>query len=113
MKYESHSGTAAFIGAFLIGVILLYIGGWHVLWAKHIATHKSLYIAHGFAIEFNHRYYGFLFNSRFFNSPVVSWIMGAIAFSVFSAGLKQLFADNDEDEDEDEGEDGQPNKAEN
>lgn len=101
MESENSNGFIVFIGAVVISVGLFYLGGWSIAWNDFIATKKSLYIGHGLAIEFNNRYYGLLFKHRFFDSPVISWIMGLIAFSTLSAGIKSL-VDEDEDEDEDE-----------
>ena len=105
MASENNSGFATFIGAIVIGVALLYAGGWSIAWNDFIATKKSLYIGHGLAVEFNNRYYGFLFTSRFFDSPVVSWIMGLIAISTLSAGLNALLAEDEEDEQPDKADD--------
>lgn len=103
MTSEKNNSLFAFIGGLAIGILLLYVGGWSIAWNDFIATKKSLYIGHGIAIEFNHRYYGFIFKSRFFDSAVISWIMGLISISTLYAGFKALFAEHEDDE--------QPNKS--
>lgn len=98
MAAENNNGFIAFISGLVIGIGLLYVGGWAIAWNDFVATKKALYVGHGLAIEFNNRYYGFLFKSRFFDSPVVSWILGFIALSSLSAGLKALLTENEENE---------------
>ena len=98
METENNDDFATFLGALAIAIGLLYVSGWYIAWDDFIATKKSLYIGHGIAVEFNNRYYGFLFTSRFFDSPAVSWIMGLIAASTFSAGLNALLEESEEEE---------------
>ena len=98
METENNNGFAAFLGALVVGGGLLYVSGWYIAWDDFIATKKSLYIGHGIAVEFNNKYYGILFSSRFFDSPVVSWIIGLIAASTLSAGLNALLEESEEDE---------------
>lgn len=97
---QTMNGFITFIGALVFGLGLLYAGGWSVAWADFIATKKSFYLGHGLAIEFNNRYYGVVFNPRFFDSPVISWVIGIIAFSTVSAGMSALVADEDDDDEE-------------
>lgn len=100
MQTENNNGFAAFLGALVVAGGLLYVSGWYIAWDDFIATKKSLYIGHGIAVEFNNKYYGILFTSRFFDSPVVSWIIGLIAASTFSAGLNALLEESEEDDEE-------------
>jgi hypothetical protein len=105
MANENNKAFHTFLGGLVIGAVLFYFGGWYIGWDEFISTKKSLYLGHGLAVEFNNRYYGLLFKPRFFDSAVISWVMGLISLSAISAGVKALNADpDDEDEDEDEDE---------
>lgn len=98
MAPEKNNGFFTFIGALAVGIGLLYLSGWFIAWNEFIATKKSFYISHGLAIEFNNRYYGFLFKPRFFDSPFISWCIGLISISVLSTGLNALLAESEGDE---------------
>lgn len=76
MSERSENPYVVIVAALVIGFLLLWIGGWSVAWSEYIATTKSFYLKYGVAVEFNNRYYGFVFGDRWFDSPVISWIMG-------------------------------------
>lgn len=82
----------------VIGLAAFYIGGWHVIWGKSLITIHSLSMDalymnfnRGIAFRVNTGYYGLLFDSRFFSSPVLSWLCCAIGVSCLSSSVRSLF----------------------
>jgi hypothetical protein len=43
--------------------------------------------SHGFAVRFNELYYSTSFTSRFFDSPVISWLCFMLAFGLTPIGF--------------------------
>jgi hypothetical protein len=74
---ESQNAGSKVAGLFfqlIVTVLLLYVGGWSLLWKEKQQVTDSFTLAdNGFAIKFNDNYYGLRFKARFFDSPVVSW----------------------------------------
>jgi len=89
----SNSGMNALLGGLMFAAVILYVGGWSIVWNQHLNTARAfIFHDHGFAVRFNELYYGAKFTSRFFDSPAVSWLCMIIAtgstpgFFVFTSG---------------------------
>jgi len=84
MSTESANGTgaAAGCGALLVALLLLYIGGWYVVWSDPAGfIQDAIWFANnGIAIRVNGSYYGIAFWARWFDAPAISWAFGAISF---------------------------------
>jgi hypothetical protein len=87
-----------------VGWLLFHFGSWHIFMNKEasaviywLGNQKSLILeSEGVLIRINDKYYGFFQDGRFFDSPVIQWIMLFVALSAFAYGLKVLiFGDND------------------
>lgn len=71
-----------FVFFFAAGLVVFLAGGWDVIWGRK-ATWFDYLIGDGglkireniIAIEFNSRYYGFVNVTRFFDSPVISYML--------------------------------------
>ena len=101
-KDESGDTWSAFVGKTVIGivvaVVVLYVGGWSVVWGKEMYSAKSLLItSNGFAILFNGLYYGLKFTDRFFNSPALSWICLMAATGMTPVGFFFRISGDDEE----------------
>ncbi|MDP2780910.1 heavy metal-binding domain-containing protein [Devosia sp.] len=76
-----------------VSVLSFWFGGWHIAWSENLPTRDDvLYIGRGIAIKFNYRFYGVVFESRFFDSPIISWLLGGIAVSAFGKALASIEA---------------------
>ena len=80
-------GCAAFIFMTVIGVGAFYGGGWEVAWGATRASGEALVVdASRLLIRVNSGYYGIVQTDRFFDSPVLSWILLVVAvLSMLSA----------------------------
>jgi hypothetical protein len=94
--------TALILGG--VGWLLFHFGSWHIFFNKDISA--AIYLlskgrdliieTEGIVIRIGSGYYGFAQDGRFFDSPVIQWIMLFVALSAFVYGLKVLiFGDND------------------
>ena len=62
------------IGGIILFSILMYCGGWSLLWgSEQITTKAFLIMDNGFSIRINDLYYGGTFSDRFFDAPAISW----------------------------------------
>jgi hypothetical protein len=87
-----------------VGWLLFHFGSWHIFINKQVSAviywlgnQKSLIVEQeGILIRINDKYYGFVQDGHFFDSPVIQWIMLFVALSAFAMALKVLiFGDND------------------
>lgn len=74
-----------------IGVVLLYVGGWGLLWAEptNIFTFgKEFYFGKdAIAIKVNNSFYGLSLSKRFFDSYAISMaLLGAAFACIFGGG---------------------------
>jgi hypothetical protein len=69
----------------VVGMALLYVGGWSLVWGEYLRGEDLVIESRGLAVRFNGLFYGARITSRFFDSPVVSWLLLIGAFSVFGA----------------------------
>jgi len=73
-------GTIASIG-------LLYIAGWNIIWSEDLFSNKSYFFNEsGFVFLFNGSYYGGGIESRFFDSPAISWVCFMLAIGSLTSG---------------------------
>ena len=85
------------VGGFFVGLIVMivvfYVGGWSIVWNEPLglfALAKDFLFEYqsGMAFRVDSTYYGFVFENRFFDSPVISWLcLGAIFAPLFSGGF--------------------------
>ncbi|MEA3512962.1 MAG: hypothetical protein U9R37_05120, partial [Campylobacterota bacterium] len=73
---------------FIIGCVLLYIGGWGILWAEPVNiftfTNDFYFGKDAIAVKFNNAFYGFGLTNRFFDSYLVSMVL-------FGTGIAAMF----------------------
>ncbi len=90
IRYDLHmdkrpaEDSAALMGCGLLVVmlLLLYFGGWYILWGGAPMLEKGAIWAadNGIAIRINDAYYGIAFRDRWFDAPAISW--GALVLAV-------------------------------
>jgi len=84
-------GFLRFIFCILLGLSLLYGGGWDIVWGENmLAFEVGKEIANLFNFELatlvfqvNHEYYGLMATDRFFYSPFLSWIAFGASLTAF------------------------------
>lgn len=77
-----------------VSIGLLHLGGWYIAWGKYIYGVKtSIYLKNGLAIKFNNGYYGMLFDSRYFDSPAISYVLGFLGICGIIEVIKYLFGE--------------------
>lgn len=85
-----------------IGWALFYFGSWHLILGKKIDLFL-LYISNGqlkqqsiilegdgFLFRINEKYFGFVKDGHFFDSPVIQWIMLILSIGVFFWAIQML-----------------------
>lgn len=92
----SESSSGAKLLMFGIAFALLYIGGWKLAWGTYLPSSDALYMSdNGLCVRFNGQFYGIIIVTRFFASPVISWLCFFGAWSVLFQGW--LTGSDDED----------------
>ena len=73
----------------IIGCVLLYIGGWEILWNQPINIYsfnqEIIFGLDGIAIQVNKAFYGLMSTDRFFDSPILSMVF-------FGAGISSILS---------------------
>ena len=102
---ESVGFIGRVIGSLIIGGIswlLFYFGSWHFILGEKISmmmqylTTGSLKAQNfileedGFVFRINEKYYGFIKDGHFFDSPVIQWIMLFSALIAFVGAIEML-----------------------
>lgn len=104
----------------LIGWGIFHFGGWHLILSKKVSAIEQLKWVrsdaeilerlflnkqsdmimdeHSVLVRVNKSYYGFLCDKRFFDSPVIQWIMLFAAFGTWGVAIKNLLLGDDESE---------------
>ena len=94
----------------IFGFLLLYIGGWVLVIDSVIVLEPEMLFYfktegsfafsdlagnfRGLLIRFNDGYFGIWQTSRFFNSPIVSFVILGVGWAVISSGISSIFSDN-------------------
>lgn len=86
-------------GAFAIGLIMIYLGGWGLVWGQEIekipwigeilvkfGTYDFIFASRAVLISFNNVFYGIVLSPRFFESAVVSWVLLILGLNMFLYG---------------------------
>ncbi len=85
-----------------VGWALFYFGSWNLVLGKKInlflqylstgqLKQQSFIVdSGGFVFSINEKYYGFIRNERFFDSPVIQWIMLFFALGAFIWAIQML-----------------------
>lgn len=86
----------------LLALVLLYVGGWGIVWKvpaqttivvengrQHITWKEDGFVRNGFVIRINRNCYGLCFANRFFDAPMISWILCWIAIMVAGEGASK------------------------
>ncbi|HNY62108.1 MAG TPA: hypothetical protein PLH70_00225 [Bacteroidales bacterium] len=99
-----------------IGLALFYFGSWHLILGIEIdAFLHYLYTGQfessvildpdGFLFRINEKYYGFVKDGHFFDSPLLQWIMLFLSMIAFIMSIYVLFSgifSGDDDDDNDD-----------
>lgn len=73
-----------------IGLIVLWLGGWRIAWAEYLSTSHALYLGDGVAVKFNGLFYGVTFKPKFFDSPMVSWMLGGMGATAIAGVIEAI-----------------------
>lgn len=89
-----------------LGWVMYHFGSWYLLINAKITSAQQYlitgsYEAHdliweddGIALRINDGYYGFVNDARFFDSPIIQWILLAAAIGFFYEGIRVLIVGN-------------------
>jgi len=89
-----------------IGWALFYFGSWHLILGKKIDVFLQYFATgqlelqniiverDGFVFRVNEKYYGFMRDVHFFDSPVIQWIMLLLSLGAFVWAIQMLFTGN-------------------
>ena len=80
-------------GAFLC----IYYSGWKLVWGIVIwgglVSDDFIFNTSSILLRFNDAYYGLLLTNRFFDSPTISWFLGASGIGLVITFFKVIFGD--------------------
>jgi hypothetical protein len=94
-----------------IGWALFFFGSWHLVFGKKISlmlqylssgnlkVQNFILEEDGFVFRINEKYYGFVKDGRFFDSPVLQWIMLILALGAFVWAIQMLLTGSFGDDD--------------
>lgn len=87
----------------VLAFVLLYVGGWTPVWrdrvwavasnmqdCKRIERRGYAILSNGFVVRINEHCYGLAFKDRFFDAPVVSWVLFFLTAGGISCAIKEL-----------------------
>ena len=83
-----------------VGLALIYFGGWHVhlggfvpisFFRLEVFDGDSFALGSGgLLVRFNTDWYGIYMDTRFFDSPIIQWVMLWMGFSALGYALKEF-----------------------
>jgi hypothetical protein len=94
-----------------IGWALFYFGSWHLIFGKkidlflqYLSTGKLkqqnvILESDGFVFRINEKYFGFVKDGHFFDSPVIQWTMLILSIVVFFWAIEMLLFGSFENDD--------------
>lgn len=89
-----------------VGWALFYFGSWHLILGKKInlflqylstgqLKQQSVILeGDGFLFRINEKYFGFVKDGRFFDSPLIQWIMLILSIGAFIWAIQMLLTGN-------------------
>ena len=106
-------GGRIFVSLILSGIgwALFYFGSWHLILGKKISVFLQYFTTgqlkqqsiivdeDGFVFRINEKYYGFIKDAHFFDSPVIQWIMLLLSLGAFVWAIQMLLTGNFGDDD--------------
>lgn len=92
-----HKIVSVFLLRVGIGWLLFHFGGWHIVLGKELSllaqlildTRDLIFEKFGVLVRINNTYYGVINDDRYFDSPIIQWIMLALALTVWANGIKE------------------------
>ena len=86
-----------------IGWVLFHFGSWSLVLGEKLDVFLQYFLTgqfeqqsiiidgYGFVFRVNEKYYGFIRDSHFFDSPVIQWVMLFLSLGVFVMAIRILF----------------------